>query len=60
MPWMVAPDDYAEDSDALDSLVAALTARSAWQGRTMRPHPAQKTAAQREGWIHIPDSLPVP
>lgn len=60
MPWLVAPDDYAEDSDALDSLVAALTARCAWQGRTMPPDQAQKAIAQREGWIHIPNGLPVP
>ncbi len=60
MPWLVAPDDYAQDSDALDSLVAALTARSAWQGRTLLPNPSQKSAAKREGWIHIPSGLPEP
>ena len=60
MPWLMAPDDYAEDSDALDSLVAALTARSAWQGRTLLPNPSQKSAAKREGWIHIPSGLPEP
>lgn len=60
MPWLVAPDDYSKDADALDSLIAALTARSAWQGRTMLPDPAQKSMAQREGWIHIPSGLPEP
>ena len=60
MPWLVAPDDYAKDADALDSLVAALTVRSAWQGRTMLPNPSQKAGAKREGWIHIPSGLPEP
>jgi predicted nuclease with RNAse H fold len=60
MPWLVAPDDYAEDSDSLDSLVAALTARSAAQGRTLLPNPSQKAVAKREGWIHIPSGLPEP
>ncbi len=60
MPWLVAPDEYAEDPDALDSLVAALTARSAWQGRTLLPNSSQKAAAKREGWIHIPSGLPEP
>jgi hypothetical protein len=60
IPWLLAPDDYANDANALDSLVAALTARGAWQGRTMRPGLAQTAVAQREGWIHIPSGLPVP
>jgi predicted nuclease with RNAse H fold len=60
MPWLVAPDDYARDPDALDSLIAALTARSASQGRTIRPDSSQVDVASREGWIHIPCGLPKP
>ena len=60
MPWLVAPDDYAEDADALDSLVAALTARAASQGRTIQPGSSQIDAAKCEGWIHIPSGIPEP
>lgn len=58
LPWLSVPDSYVESSDALDALVASLTARAAAQGRTIKPKPEQMKAAQREGWIHLPADLP--
>jgi predicted nuclease with RNAse H fold len=58
LPWLDVPDSYAESSDALDALVASLTARAAKQGLTDKPKPDQLAVARREGWIHLPTSLP--
>lgn len=58
MPWLSVPDTYAEDADALDALIASLTARAATQNRTLRPTPEQHDLARREGWIHLPDGFP--
>jgi predicted nuclease with RNAse H fold len=60
MPWLAAPDACAENGDALDALVASLTARAAMQGRTLRPTAEQVALAQREGWIHLPADFPSP
>lgn len=60
MPWLTAPDACAETGDALDALVASLTARTAMQGRTFRPNADQNAPAQREGWIHLPADFPLP
>jgi hypothetical protein len=46
--------------DAMDAVIAALTARAAALGRTLRPRTAtEAAAAETEGWIAIPngDSL---
>ena len=58
MPWLTVPDDCAKESDALDSLVASLTARNASQRRTLLPNLSQIDAANVEGWIHLPDGIP--
>ncbi len=59
LPWLEVPDSYADNTDALDSLIASLTARSAAQGLTHRPEAgAQTDLARREGWIHLPTALP--
>jgi hypothetical protein len=47
-------DAYAENSDALDGLVAALTARAAALGATIGAAPEETALARREGWIHVP------
>lgn len=45
-----------EDSDdALDAVVAALTARAAALGRCADPAPEHREQARREGWILVPD-----
>lgn len=56
--WLDVPETYAESSDTLDALVAALTARAAAQGLTSKPNPDQMAMARREGWIHLPTALP--
>jgi predicted nuclease with RNAse H fold len=58
MPWLDVPDTYATTDHNLDALVASLTVRAAHQGLTLKPTPDQLPAAKREGWIHIPLSLP--
>jgi hypothetical protein len=60
MPWLTAPDGCAATGDALDALVASLTARAAIQGRTFQPNADQNALARREGWIHLPTNLPMP
>jgi predicted nuclease with RNAse H fold len=42
--------------DALDAVIAAMTARAAIQGHTRQPGEADLTAAQTEGWIAIPNA----
>jgi hypothetical protein len=43
LPWLEMPDSYAENTDALDSLIASQTARAAAQSLTHRPpRPARK------------------
>jgi predicted nuclease with RNAse H fold len=58
MPWLTAPDSCAATGDALDALVASLTARAAMQGRTLPPTVEQSETAKREGWIHLPSDFP--
>jgi predicted nuclease with RNAse H fold len=51
-PWMV---DFLMDSDdALDAFIAALIARAAKVGLTIRPNEEELPRAQTEGWIHVP------
>ncbi len=41
--------------DAADALIAALAARAASRGLTLRPrNPAEEAAARTEGWVAIP------
>lgn len=42
--------------DALDAVIAALTARAAAQGMTTRPDDDQESAARSEGWIALPEA----
>jgi predicted nuclease with RNAse H fold len=58
LPWLQLGDEYAANSDALDALIASLTARAAAQGLTEKPPRGQIAAARREGWIHLPKELP--
>lgn len=44
----------AAGDDALDALLCAIAARAAAIGLTEPPPPAQRDAAAREGWIHLP------
>jgi predicted nuclease with RNAse H fold len=61
-PWLDMADfrGLCEGAhDAFDALVAALAARAAALGRTLRPRPDQQRVADGEGWIALPnvDSL---
>ena len=58
LPWLDVPESYSESSDSLDALIASLTARTASQTRTIKPITRQTRMARREGWIHLPTSLP--
>ncbi len=42
--------------DALDAVIAALTARAATRGMTIRPDGEQEAAARTEGWIALPEA----
>jgi predicted nuclease with RNAse H fold len=42
--------------DAIDAVVAALTARAAATGQATRPDDTQEAAARSEGWITLPTS----
>jgi len=57
-PWLVLSTETAalcaRDDDAFDALVAALVARAAALGLTVRPSPDQAARAGIEGWIAVP------
>jgi predicted nuclease with RNAse H fold len=57
-PWL-EPGEYdallRSSHDALDAVIAALTARAAAQGMTARPDREQEPAARTEGWIALPE-----
>lgn len=57
-PWLGLPDDAyrlcARNDDAFDALIAAIVARAAAQGRTVRPMGDDAERATREGWIAVP------
>lgn len=56
-PWLdlAGHDDRLAGSDDLfDAVVAALTARAAAVGLTLRPDDDHAAAARKEGWIHLP------
>ena len=58
VPWLDLGEHAAlcEDSDdALDAVVAALTARAAALGRCAPPPEQEVARARREGWILLPD-----
>jgi hypothetical protein len=44
---------------ALDAFLCSLVACAAATGRTIAPTVDQRGAAQREGWIHPPDSASI-
>ena len=58
MPWLDVSQRYEESDDALDALIASLTARAAAQGFTTRPEAGDIAAAAEEGWIHLPTAFP--
>ena len=51
LAFLDVPSTYAATSDALDALIACLTARLAFQKATFDP---QGEHARSEGWIHFP------
>jgi predicted nuclease with RNAse H fold len=56
-PWLdLGPHDHlcSTSHDALDAVIAALTARAAALSLTLRPDPGLQDAASREGWIALP------
>jgi predicted nuclease with RNAse H fold len=58
-PWLELGPHYHRcrtSHDALDAVIAALTARAAALGLTLRPDPGLQDAASREGWIALPAS----
>ena len=52
LPYLEVANECAENSDALDALIASVTARFASQGLTYPP--SEAGIARREGWIHFP------
>jgi predicted nuclease with RNAse H fold len=62
-PWLTLSGDVRTaclDTDhTFDALIAALVARAAATGRTVRPSAGERGVVGREGWIHLPvsDSL---
>ena len=58
-PWLELGSHYPlcrTSNDALDAVIAALTARAAALGLTPRPDPDLQPPASREGWIALPTS----
>jgi predicted nuclease with RNAse H fold len=58
-PWLdlgVAERLCRESDDAFDAVVAAVVARAVALGRTELPEDEDRAAAEREGWIHLPNS----
>jgi predicted nuclease with RNAse H fold len=57
-PWLKQGDVAGQcrrSHDAADALIAALAARAASRGLTLRPRsPAEEAAARTEGWVAIP------
>lgn len=47
-------DACVQTDDVLDAVIAALVAREAAHGRTMRPSADEHEDALVEGWIHVP------
>jgi hypothetical protein len=61
--WLILTSDVRDacvaSDDALDAFVSSVVACAAATDRTLKPDRAQRGAAHREGWIHLPapDSL---
>jgi predicted nuclease with RNAse H fold len=56
-PWLSLRPHEAlcrASDDALDAVIAALTARAVAMGQTVEPSSVERRAAASEGWIHIP------
>ncbi|HLP08454.1 MAG TPA: DUF429 domain-containing protein [Opitutaceae bacterium] len=60
LPWLTVSAACADSDHGLDALIAALTAPCCATGHTRPPASAERTIAAREGWIHLPTSLPSP
>lgn len=59
IPCLSVADDLASSDHGFDALVAALSARVAAQGMSVRPaDERQRSAARTEGWIHLPGAFP--
>lgn len=56
LPVLQVADACAQSDHAFDALIASLTTRAAALGKTLRPQPAQRITARREGWIHLPEA----
>ena len=57
--WLDPGEHYTlckTSHDALDAVIAALTARAAARGMTIRPDNEQEAAARTEGWIALPEA----
>jgi hypothetical protein len=56
--WLVLSEDVREacidGDDAFDAFIASLVACAAATDSTFKPLVAERGAAQREGWIHLP------
>ena len=52
-------DRCLADDDCFDAFLSSPIACAAASGRTLPPGPAERSVAEREGWIHLPapDSL---
>jgi hypothetical protein len=61
--WLMLPPEAKaaclDSDDALDAFVSSLVARAAATGRTIAPAVGQRGAAQREGWIHLPEQASI-
>lgn len=57
--WLILTEDVREackDNDgAFDAFIASLVACAAAIGSTSKPVLEQRGAAEREGWIHMPE-----
>lgn len=57
--WLILSDDVRaaciDNDDAFDAFIASLVACAAATGWTFKPLLEQRGAAQREGWIHLPE-----
>lgn len=59
-PWLHLTSEQEraciDSDDCLDALVCALVARAAERDLTDKPPPRLRHEAEREGWIHLPNS----
>jgi predicted nuclease with RNAse H fold len=56
-PWLTLgqyEDACRRSDDALDAVIAAITARAAWQGHVTSPSSEHAAISKTEGWIALP------